>query len=305
MRCGVGWSRCRSVFGACGGAAGFVARAALHGLGGAAVDGGSCGGPFVFFQFVFYLVDFGYGGKDVGFHGGALFFAAQDTVDELRLAAELHEGFFGGLLVAFFFGEAFAFAGGDAFEDGIGAELGAVARGVYAFVELEFELDAVLLAPFEELALEVDLLACHVVKVDELADDAVAYEPVAVAVATVEIDGTHEGFKGVATQIIVVGVAGGVLPDERVETRLFCQAVEGVALHEFAACGGEKAFALALVAVEDDVAGDGFEDGVAQKFEAFVVERTSLFAADVLRRFVGEGYAVELDVVGVEAEDFV
>ena len=56
----------------------------------------------------------------------------------------------------------------------------------------------------------------------------------------------------------------------------------------------------------DDVADDGFEDGIAEKFEAFVVERfVAEFLRSILLRLVGECRAVEIDVVRAEAHDVV
>ena len=71
---------------------------------------------------------------------------------------------------------------------------------------------------------------------------------------------------------------------------------------------------------EEDVAHDAFEDSVAEKLESLVVERLrgplaagraaraltlaagrALLAA-VGQRLVGEGYAVDFDVVGVETQ---
>ena len=52
----------------------------------------------------------------------------------------------------------------------------------------------------------------------------------------------------------------------------------------------------------DDVADDGFEDGIAEKFEALVVERfVAEFLGTILLRLMGEGRAIELDVMRAEA----
>ena len=56
----------------------------------------------------------------------------------------------------------------------------------------------------------------------------------------------------------------------------------------------------------DDVADDGFEDGIAEKFEALVVERfVAEFLGTILLRLMGEGRAIELDVMRAEAHDVV
>ena len=53
--------------------------------------------------------------------------------------------------------------------------------------------------------------------------------------------------------------------------------------------------------MEYDVAHYGLEDGVAKKFQSFVVERASL-AVTIYVGFVGKGDTINLEVAGIESE---
>ena len=92
--------------------------------------------------------------------------------------------------------------------------------------------------------------------------------------------------------------------DEAVEPYFGCEPVEGCSLHYLAACAGEESFPLAFVAVEYDVAYYGLEDGIAEEFQPFVVERSPFLGAVGLR-LVCQSYTVYFEVVGVESEDAV
>ena len=68
----------------------------------------------------------------------------------------------------------------------------------------ELHLHTVLLAPLQQFRLEVDFLISHLIDIDELGQDAVLHKTHTSIVATIEIDGSHKGFKGVATKVAVV-----------------------------------------------------------------------------------------------------
>ena len=74
--------------------------------------------------------------------------------------------------MAFFLGVAFALAGIESFDDDGSEEGGAVGFVVVGGGVFEFETDAVFLAPFEELALEVHFFARHGLEIEDGADDA-------------------------------------------------------------------------------------------------------------------------------------
>lgn len=83
---------------------------------------------------------------------------------------------------------------------------------------------------------------------------------------------------------------------------LLSQFVESFSLHNFAACVGKKAFALAFKVSEHDVAHDGVENGVAQKFKTLVVYGPSLFVA-LGYALVEQCLFVQADVVRIKTDN--
>ncbi len=98
----------------------------------------------------------------------------------------------------------FTFSGLQAFYEYYAAEYYLTRLFSGSLVHLEFRLYAVLLCPLQEFALEVDFFLGYAVEVEQAAYDAFLYEPFAVVVAAVEINGANEGFEGIATYIIIV-----------------------------------------------------------------------------------------------------
>ena len=230
----------------------------------------------------------------------------EDALVEGLAGAHVDEGFLGSVLLALFLGEARAAAGLDALEEGDADKLGTVAAGLVDLRVAVGHLDAVLLRPLQEFALEVDFLARHGVHIEQRTDDAVADEPLAVAVAAVQIDGADEGLEGVAADVDIVGAGHERLVDEFIQSHLVGKAVEHGALHEFGAGAGQEALALTGVFVVEDVAGDGFEDGIAEILQPLVVERAleALSAAGAkLGRLMGQGDAIDVQVAGIKAQD--
>ena len=88
-------------------------------------------------------------------------------------------------------------------EDAIG-EFRVPVLVLFLFEQFEVQFHAVLLAPLDELRLEVHLLVCHLVNVEQLLQDALLHEAHAGIVATVQIDGTHQGLERISTHVAVV-----------------------------------------------------------------------------------------------------
>ena len=118
-------------------------------------------------------------------------------------------------------------------------------------------------------------------------------------VAAVEIYGSHESLECVSFHIAVMRGSVSARLDEPADAYLVCKAVERFALHDFAPGVGEETLALALEVPEDDVAHDGIEDGVAEKFKTLVVDGLALGVAP-RQALVHQGLLVETDVVGIE-----
>ena len=210
------------------------------GLRGFAAAGGGLGMAAGAHAADFFLdfLDFGHVAYFVGLHRGALFFRAEDAVDELRFAAQAGQGGAGGGLLTLLLGVALSVADGDVFDEDYATEHGAVAVAVFQLFHAVVGLDAVFLRPFEELALEVDFLVGQSVDVDEAAEDALLDEPLAEGVAAVQVDGADEGLEGIAADVAVVRARAGAALYEAVEAQFLGQAVERGALYDLAARAG-------------------------------------------------------------------
>ena len=91
-------------------------------------------------------------------------------------------------------------------------------------------------------------------------------------------------------------------PNQGIDAQVARQSVEGRALYYFTACAGQKSLGSSLEMVKYDVAHYGFEDGVAQKFQSFVVVGASLLVSvDV--GFVCEGNTIDFELMRIEAEN--
>lgn len=195
----------------------------------------------------------------------------------------------------------FARSGNDAFQhDRTVEELCAVVFVGFLF-EFVFSQDAVFLRPFKEFALEVHFLVGHAVDVEQAANDAFLDKPLAVVVATVEVNSAHKRFKGVSADVVAARSRLSRRLDEAVEAEVGREFVERRALHDFAARAGEEALTFARVAVVDDVAHNGFEDGIAKIFQTLVVDRFTSAVAVALR-FVGQRGAVKFKIVWIKSE---
>ena len=191
---------------------------------------------------------------------------------QLLVMLEAMQGILAGLLVAFLLGIAFATGTLLASNDNLRVEERRAVFGLGLVEQDKLQRDFVLLAPFQQLALEVHFLIRQLVYVDELPHYLPFDEPLAVAVATVKVDGTDEGFECVACEVAVVHVVMFVLADKLVESYLNGQLSKRLPLYYLAAGIGQEAFPLAWEVVKDYLADDGIEHGIAQKFQPFVVE---------------------------------
>ena len=115
--------------------------------------------------------------------------ALYSTLVQLVFLAYVAHGLLGGKLLALLLGIAEAGAELEPLDAYAAAEGGAV--GAHGVLVHEFEHDAVLrlLAPLDELALEVVVLLGYLLEVDVFAYEAMFEETVAPGIATVEVDG--------------------------------------------------------------------------------------------------------------------
>ena len=125
-------------------------------------------------------------------------------------------------------------------------------------------------------------------------------------VALVEVDGANDGLETVGhddgvgafgAHFFAVGEA-----DEWLVAELVAGIADGLGADKCGAPSGHDAFGLVVVAVEE-VAGDEFQNGVAEVFEAFVVESVVFFVfVDIAP--VGQRGDEEVDVMKFEAKFF-
>lgn len=64
--------------------------------------------------------------------------------------------------------------------------------------------------------------------------------------------------------------------DKFIQTDFYGQFVQCFTLYDFAAGVGEETFMFAFEVAEDNISYDGIQNGVAQKFQPFVINPTSL-----------------------------
>ena len=234
-------------------------------------------------------------------HLGAVALGGEDGIDKLRLAAQSQQRVLRGLLLALLLGIADALAALDVLDEHLSDEHGTVLAVALLLQVAELHLDAVLLAPLQQLRLEVDFLVGHLVDVDDLRQDALLHEAHAGVVASVQIDGADESLEGVATHVAVVRRRMPGRLDELCDAHFLRQLAQRVAAHQLRARIGEEALALALETAVHDVAHDGIEDGIAQKLQPLVVQRLALLVATPYT-LMQQCLFVMLDVVGVEAQ---
>ena len=92
----------------------------------------------------------------------------------------------------------------------------------------------------------------------------------------VEIECADKRLKGITPQITVMRRRMAVGENQLVDPHLLGQPVERIALYDLRPCIGEETFAFPREMFVDNVADDGIEDGIAQKFKSFVVYGLSL-----------------------------
>ena len=161
-----------------------------------------------------------------------------------------------------------------------------------------------LLAPFQQFALEVHFLIGHFVDVDEAMQYLICYKAFTNGIAPVQIDGTDECFKCVSSKVAVVRLVMFVSPNQFVEPNLSCQLSKRLALHDFATRIGQEALALARKMVIDDLANDSPQHSIAQEFEPLVVELRPAFPVS-MHRLVHQSFLIETNVVGIESQHII
>ena len=109
-----------------------------------------------------------------------------------------------GILLRFFLGISRTCSGWKPFDANFCLEYGVAVVVEELLNQLKGNLHLILLAPFDELGLEVDFLARHLVKVNVVLEDFLFHELFATFVALVQIDGSDKCFESIAVHVAVV-----------------------------------------------------------------------------------------------------
>ena len=129
----------------------------------------------------------------------------KDLLAEGLVVLEAFERFLGSTLMGLPLAVTHGITGIDAAQDNRRAEDGilvGVGEGVNKF---KLDGDTILLGPLDESRLEILLGLDEVVEVEMLFNEAVDNELAAAIIALVEIKGAHQGLKGIAADVAVVG----------------------------------------------------------------------------------------------------
>ena len=183
-------------------------------------------------QALFNHVNFGQCKRFFGLHSRTFFLGAEQAVVHFSIASHAGECFLRSILLALFFGASGTASGHDSFNRNDGFESLSFA---FAGHILKVDVDAVFLAPLQEFALKVHLLLCHVVEVDVMADYAVGNKPMAKAESAVQVNGTHQCFEGIATNVCVRHARALCSLNEAFQPHLGGQFVQRFTLHNFRA----------------------------------------------------------------------
>ena len=149
-------------------------------------------------------------------------------------------------------------------------------RGVLLVVlRAENHLMAVLLTPLDQAALEIRLRLGEILEVQVAEIDPPDQQAVDEFVALVEVDGAHHGLEGISVDVFLHH-PGAVGDHVAVEADMHGQGVERLARDDLRAQLGHEPFVAVGEFDEEVVRSDGFDDGVAEVFEAFVVDRPAV-----------------------------
>ena len=179
-------------------------------------------------------------------------------------------------LLGFLLGISLPFTGMNAFQQNFSLKNRTVELIQRLFNQLIDHFDLILLAPFNQLRLEIDLLAGYFAQIDILADDTVLHEIHAIVISSVQIDGTNQGFKCIASHVTVVSGMAGSEFDEFGQTNLFGHLIQGLARNNLGTGIGQETFTLPIELLIDNITYHRTQYGITQELQALVVEQPSI-----------------------------
>ena len=131
------------------------------------------------------------------------------------------------------------------------------------------------LSPLKKFAFKIDIGILQFVKVDMDTENVVDDDVLREKEASVEIDGTHQRLKNIASQRLETIARLGIFVlvfDVVVETKFLCQFVERCATDNARAHFCKKTFGLSGIGTEKVVTHDKFNHCITQVFQPFVAE---------------------------------
>ena len=164
------------------------------------------------------------------------------------------------------------------------------------FQHLERSAFLVLLRPFEELALEVDIGLLQLLHVDVDVDDAVDDDVFGEVEAAVKVDGTHQGLESIAAYRLEAATRVTLVFNQVEQPNLLRQLVQTGTAHNLGAQLGKETLPLIGVLAVEELRHDGTQDSVAQVFETLVVDAMAVLRGR--RGTVSERHMIQLCVAG-------
>lgn len=174
------------------------------------------------------------------------------------------------------------------------------------FQQPEFEVLLPFLRPFEQTALEVDFGLLELFEVDMDSNDALNDDFFGELETPVKVDGAHQCLESIAAQraeTFARTVVGLVL-DVVVETEFLRKLVERGAADDARAHFGEETLGLGREGMENVIAHDEVEDGIAEEFKSLVAQ-AKVAHNDFRLRLMGKSQLIQRDVAWIEPEDIV
>ena len=129
-----------------------------------------------------------------------------------------------------------------------------IGRQKFVFHQHKIHINFMLLAPFNNFRLKVDLPISNFINIHKRSDKALLYKFFTLLVAIVEINGAHQSFKGIAINIIV-GMCIYMFRSlhQFVEPYFKCQTIKGVTFYNFRARIGQKTFSFVFVPAKQNI----------------------------------------------------
>lgn len=165
----------------------------------------------------------------------------------------------------------------------------------------KFEFHLILLAPFQQLALEIHFLLGQPLYVEQMSQYAIIHETPAIGIAAVKVDCTDKCLESIASQVAVVRMRAFMVLHEFVKAYLHSKSPESLALHYLAARIGQETLSLAWETVKYRFAYNSIKHRIAEKLQSLVVYQLATLLA-CSHRFVQQCLMIKTDIARIETQ---